>query len=35
MDLQLVRVAQANETMQVALAGVKLPQGKGFVACRN
>lgn len=35
MDLQLVRVPQASETMQVALAGVKLPQGKGFVACRN
>jgi hypothetical protein len=34
MELQLVRVAQASEAMQGALAGVKLPQGKGFTACR-
>lgn len=34
MDVQVVRVAQATERMQVSLAGLKLPHGKGFTACR-
>lgn len=34
MDVQVVRVAQATERMQVNLAGLKLPHGKGFTACR-
>lgn len=35
MELQVLRVPQANERVQVALAGAKLPQGKTFTACRN
>jgi hypothetical protein len=35
MELQVLRVPQANERVQVALAGAKLPQGKAFTACRN
>lgn len=34
MDVQVLRVAKASVSMQVALAGLKLPQGKGFSACR-
>jgi cell division septation protein DedD len=34
MEVQIIRVARASEAMQVALAGIKLPQGKGFTACR-
>ncbi len=33
MDVQVVRVAQASERMQVSLASLKLPHGKGFTAC--
>lgn len=35
MDVQIVKVTQATVRMQVTLAGVKLPQGKGFTACRS
>ncbi len=34
MEVQVLRVPQANVNMQVALAGMKLPQGKGFSPCR-
>lgn len=34
MEVQVVRVAQADVNTQVALSAVKLPQGKGFAACR-
>lgn len=34
MDVQVVKVAQATERMQVTLASIRLPQGKGFTACR-
>ena len=34
MEVQVVRVAQADTNTQVALSAVKLPQGKGFAACR-
>jgi hypothetical protein len=34
-EQQMVRVPQATERMQVGLAGVKLPQGKAFTACRS
>lgn len=34
MDVQVVRVAHATVRMQVGLASVKMPQGKGFTACR-
>lgn len=33
-EMQLVRVAQASQRMQVALSAIKLPQGKAFSACR-
>jgi hypothetical protein len=33
-EVQIARVPAATERMQVALAGAKLPQGKGFTACR-
>lgn len=33
-EVQVVRVAQADVDTQVALSAVKLPQGKGFAACR-
>jgi len=32
--VQVVKVAQATERMQVTLASIRLPQGKGFTACR-
>ncbi len=35
MDVQVLRVPQASERMQVDLASMKLPQGKGFTACRS
>jgi hypothetical protein len=35
MDVQVVRVAHATVKMQVNLAGLKMPQGKGFTACRS
>lgn len=35
MDVQVLRVPQASERVQVALASMKLPQGKGFTACRS
>ncbi|MGC4062838.1 MAG: hypothetical protein QM749_19175 [Aquabacterium sp.] len=35
MDVQVVRVAHATVKMQVSLAGLKMPQGKGFTACRS
>lgn len=35
MEVQVVRVAQADIKAQVALSAVKLPQGKGFAACRS
>lgn len=34
MELQVVRVARATVGMQVSLSGLRLPQGKGFIACR-
>lgn len=34
MDVQVLKVPKASVSMQVALAGLKLPQGKGFSACR-
>jgi len=34
MDVQVVRVDHASVRTQVSLAGVKMPQGKGFTACR-
>lgn len=34
MEVQIVRVAHANVSAQTKLAGLKLPQGKGFTACR-
>lgn len=33
--VQYLRVTQATVRMQVALSGVKLPQGKAFTACRS
>lgn len=33
-EVQLLKVPQASVGMQVALASLKLPQGKGFSACR-
>lgn len=35
MELQVVRVPQADVNTQVTLSGVKLPQGKVFTACRT
>lgn len=35
MELQVVRVPQADVNTQVMLSGVKLPQGKVFTACRT
>lgn len=35
MELQLIRVPKADVEAQVKLAGLKLPQGKGFTACRR
>lgn len=34
MEVQVLRVPRASVGMQVALASMKLPQGKGFSACR-
>jgi len=34
MEVQVLRVPRASVGMQVALAGIKLPQGKGFSPCR-
>ena len=34
-QVHYMRVAQANESMQVTLSGLKLPQGKSFTACRS
>jgi cell division septation protein DedD len=34
MDVQIIRVAHAGTAAQKALSGLKLPQGKGFTACR-
>jgi len=34
MDVQVVRVSHATVRMQVSLASLKMPQGKGFTACR-
>jgi hypothetical protein len=34
MEVQIIRVASATMPMQVSLANLKLPQGKGFAACR-
>ncbi len=34
MEVQVVRVAQADIKTQVALSALKLPQGKSFAACR-
>ncbi|MBA4109703.1 MAG: hypothetical protein C0487_08935 [Leptothrix sp. (in: Bacteria)] len=34
MEVQVVRVAQADINTQVALSALKLPQGKSFAACR-
>lgn len=34
MEVQVLKVPQATVNMQVALAGMKLPQGKGFSPCR-
>lgn len=34
-QVHYLRVAQANESMQVTLSGLKLPQGKSFTACRS
>ncbi|MDO9005916.1 MAG: SPOR domain-containing protein [Aquabacterium sp.] len=34
MEVQVVRVAQADINTQVALSTLKLPQGKSFAACR-
>ena len=34
-QVHYLRIAQANVGMQVALSGLKLPQGKSFTACRS
>lgn len=34
-QVHYLRVSQANESMQVTLSGLKLPQGKSFTACRS
>lgn len=34
-QVHYLRVAQANESMQVTLSGLKLPQGKSFTPCRS
>lgn len=34
MEVQVLKVPHATVNMQVALAGMKLPQGKGFSPCR-
>lgn len=34
MEVQVVRVAQADINTQVALSALRLPQGKSFAACR-
>lgn len=34
MDLQVIRIPQANAKIQVTLGGIKMPEGKGFTACR-
>jgi len=34
MEVQVLKVPQATVNMQVALAGMKLPLGKGFSPCR-
>lgn len=34
-QVHYLRVAQANESIQVTLSGLKLPQGKSFTACRS
>ncbi len=35
MELQVIRVPQADSKTQVALSSLKLPQGKEFTACRQ
>ncbi|MDO9236273.1 MAG: hypothetical protein Q7U28_09615 [Aquabacterium sp.] len=35
MDVQVVQVPHATADMQATLSGLKLPQGKGFTACRS
>jgi hypothetical protein len=35
MAMQILRVPAADEAQQVKLSGLKLPPGKGFVACRG
>ena len=35
MTVQLLRVPEADEPAQVKLSTLKLPQDKGFVACRS
>jgi len=35
MTVQLLRVPEADEATQVKLTTLKLPQDKGFVACRS
>jgi len=35
MELQLLRVPRADVDTQVKLSSIKLPQGKGFTACRR
>jgi hypothetical protein len=34
MEVQIIRVARATSPMQAAMSNLKLPQGKGFSACR-
>ncbi len=34
-EQQLLRIARADVDTQVRLSGIKLPQGKGFTACRR
>lgn len=33
MDLQVIRVPRATASMQAGLSSVKMPDGKGFIAC--
>ncbi|MEY4763724.1 MAG: hypothetical protein RI907_397, partial [Pseudomonadota bacterium] len=35
MTVQLLRVPEADEPTQVKLSSLKLPQDKGFIACRS
>jgi hypothetical protein len=34
MEVQVVRIAHTNQRIQLTLSNLKLPQGKGFSACR-